>query len=208
MLHEATIAVVDDVESVRRSLRALLESANHAVIDFNSAEALLESGCYQTSDCIVADMRMPSMTGLDLQRELARRGATVPFIIVTGHADVPHAVSAMKAGAVDFIEKPYDGEFLLASVQRALEQRHGANVASAEAKAAEDLIATLTDREREVFNQLVLGQSNKLVALTLGISPRTVEVHRARIIEKMKARSLADLVRVMRVAEGREQPRK
>ena len=114
----------------------------------------------------------------------------------------------MKAGAVDFIEKPYDGEFLLASVQRALEQRHGANVASAEAKAAEDLIATLTDREREVFNQLVLGQSNKLVALTLGISPRTVEVHRARIIEKMKARSLADLVRVMRVAEGREQPRK
>jgi two-component system response regulator FixJ len=203
MSPEATVFVVDDNDTVRHSLRALLESANHAVVDYDSAEALLGGSDVERGDCILADMRMPNMTGLELQQELSRRGITVPFILVTGHADVPLAVSAMKAGAADFIEKPYDDEALLASVSRALHVGRDARARSAEAKAAAAVISTLTEREHQVLDQLVLGQSNKLVAQELGISPRTVEVHRARILDKMKARSLADLVRAVHAVNGR-----
>jgi len=203
MLPEATVLVVDDHERVRQSIRALLESANHSVVDFPSAQALLESSRAEQGDCILSDMRMPNMTGLELQQELARRGIGVPFIIITGHADVPLAVKAMKAGAADFIEKPFDDDMLLASIQRALEAGRTVRAQSVAARAAAELIATLTERERQVLDQLVLGQSNKLVAQHLAISPRTVEVHRSRILEKLKARCLSDLVRIVHAFEGR-----
>ncbi len=200
---DAKVLLVDDHDGVRQSIRALLESANHAVVDFPSAQALLESGQAGRGGCIVSDMRMPNMTGLELQQELVRQGIDVPFIIITGHADVPLAVSAMKAGAADFIEKPFDVDELLASVQRALDRGRSQRTQSSAAKAAAELIATLTERERQVLDQLVLGQSNKLVAQHLGISPRTVEVHRSRILEKLKARCLSDLVRTVHAFEGR-----
>lgn len=200
---EARVFVVDDSDSVRQSLRAVLESADLEVVDYPSAEAFLDGAMAEQGDCVLADMRMPNMNGLELQHELNRRGIGVSFIIVTGHADVPLAVAAMKAGASDFIEKPFDAEALLASVKRAVDAGRSARSKAVEAKAAASAVALLTEREREVLDQLVLGKSNKVVGHELGISPRTVEVHRARLLEKMKARSLSDLVRTVRAMEGR-----
>jgi two-component system response regulator FixJ len=190
----ATVAVIDDHEAVRDSLRALLESARFHVSDYPSAVSFLESG--QDSDCIVADMRMPHMSGLELQTELLRRKISVPLILVTGHADVALAVSAMRAGAFDFLEKPVDDEHLLQSVGNAVQKGHRTRQSARERKMAAELIAGLTQREREVLDRLVLGMSNKLVAYELGISPRTVETHRARLQTKLKARDLSNLVRL------------
>ncbi len=204
MAHDATVFVVDDHDSVRASLRAFLSAVGLHVADYASADAFLEQATAERGDCILADMRMPGMTGLELQEELTRRGSAVPVIIITGHADVSLAVKAMKAGAADFIEKPYDNDTLLDSVRRALEISSHARVQAEDAKVATDLIMLLTDRERDVLSRLVLGQSNKIVAHELGISPRTVEVHRARIQSKMQARGLSDLVRIAHAAEMRE----
>ncbi|MEI9884971.1 MAG: response regulator [Rhizomicrobium sp.] len=199
---DPTIFVVDDHERVRKSVRALLESANLRVEDYASARGFLETGRPQRCDCVVTDVRMPEMTGLELQEELRRRGLAVPVIIVTGHADVPLAVQALKAGAADFIEKPFDDEILLRSVSRALEAGKQAYGQAADAKAAEERLASLTAREREIFDQLTQGLSNKLVAHALGISPRTVEVHRSRIQDKLKTSNLAELVQIARAAQG------
>jgi two-component system response regulator FixJ len=136
------------------------------------------------------------MGGLELQEEILRAGIQLPVIIVTGHADVPLAVRAMKAGAIDFLEKPFDGETLLHSVEKALKVGQQLRDRAEEAKAAQRILASLTARERDVLDHLVKGQPNKVVAYELGISPRTVEIHRARIMSKMRARSLSDLVRV------------
>ena len=144
---------------------------------------------------------MPDMSGLELQEEVARRHLDLPVIIMTGHGDVPLAVRAMKAGAVDFLEKPFDDEKMLGSVRRALEIGSKARSRKAEAKAAKNLLASLTPRERGVLDKLVQGRSNKVVAYELGISPRTVEIHRAHIMGKMDASSLSDLVRVVLAAE-------
>ena len=144
---------------------------------------------------MIADIRMPDMDGLELQEELNRRNAGLPVIVVTGHADVPLAVRAMKAGAVDLIEKPYDDALLLASVKRALAKAHGAREQAAVADAAKARIANLSARERQVLELLVAGQPNKIIAYELDISPRTVEIHRAHVMEKMEAKSLSDLVR-------------
>lgn len=194
MTTEQKIFIVDDDPSVRRSLRALLESAGFAIQDYPSAKAFL-SGDIKTGGCLVADIRMPEMTGLELLEELIKRGIAMPVIIITGHGDVPLAVRAMRAGAIDFIEKPFSDEILLAGVQRALEAGQRDRYRTAEVQHALALIAQLTPRERQVLEQLVAGRSNKLAAYELSISPRTIEIHRARIMDKLNARSLSDLVR-------------
>ena len=193
------VVVIDDHEGVRDSLRALLEANGLTVRDYPSAVAYLEDGA--VGDCVLADLRMPQMTGLELQQELTRRNSTVPVIVVTGHGDVPLAVTAMRAGAFDFLEKPSDDDVLLDSIRRALAQGRKTQQNQTESRAAAALIAALTDREHEVLDQLVLGKSNKLIAHELGISPRTVETHRARLQEKLKARGLSDLVRLTRAVD-------
>ena len=198
-MSEGLVVVIDDHEAVRDSIRVLLESAGLAVKDYASAVAYLadpEAG----GDCLLVDLRMPEMSGLELQAELLRRRSPIPIILVTGHGDVARAVAAMKAGAFDFIEKPFDDDSLLLSIRRALSERRQNRDSAAENKAASELLSILTGREREVMDQLVLGKSNKLIAHALGISPRTVEIHRARLQEKLKARDLSDLVRLARAA--------
>jgi two-component system, LuxR family, response regulator FixJ len=193
-MSDAIVVVIDDHEGVRHSLHALLESAGLNVRDYPSAVAYLADGA--EGDCVVADLRMPQMTGLELQQELLRRKIPVPLIVVTGHGDVPLAVNAMRAGAFDFLEKPVDDEHLLNSVGRALAEGRKSRATTQESQAAAELISGLTAREREVMDRLVLGMSNKLVAHELGISPRTVETHRARLQSKLKARDLSYLVRL------------
>jgi two-component system response regulator FixJ len=195
MTQEPHIFVVDDDHDVRESTRVLLESAGFKVRVYASATAFLADRPPPVG-CLIADIRMPEMDGLELQEELIRRGVDLPVIIMTGHGDVPLAVRAMKAGALDFIEKPFNDEFMLASVRRALEIGLRTRNKLAEAKAAQDLLNLLTPRERNVLEQLVAGRSNKVAAYELGISPRTIEIHRARIMDKMNARSLSDLVRI------------
>jgi two-component system response regulator FixJ len=192
---DETVFVVDDDADARDSLCALLESAGVASEAHESARAFLSAYEPGRPGCLIADIRMPDMDGLELQEELNRRSAGLPVIVVTGHADVPLAVRAMKAGAVDLIEKPYDDELLLATVRRALVQAHGAREQHAAVEAAKARIASLSVRERQVLELLVAGQPNKIIAFELDISPRTVEIHRAHVMEKMEARSLSDLVR-------------
>jgi len=189
------VFVVDDDADARDSLCALLESAGVAAEAHESARAFLNAYQPGRPGCLIADIRMPDMDGLELQEELNRRNAGLPVIVVTGHADVPLAVRAMKAGAVDLIEKPYDDERLLASVRRALAQAQGAREQAVAVEAAKTRIATLSVRERQVLELLVAGQPNKIIAFELDISPRTVEIHRAHVMEKMEAKSLSDLVR-------------
>jgi len=194
-MSERTIFVVEDDVSVRESLRALLESADLKVIDFASAVEFLNSADEQRGSCIIADVRMPGMNGLEMQEELVKRGSKLPVIIITGHGDVAMAVQAMKVGAIDFLEKPFDDETLLDCVHRALDVMEKKRDLMKEAEDASQQISRLTRRELEVLEQLVAGRSNKLVARELSISPRTVEIHRARIMDKLKARGLSDLVR-------------
>jgi two-component system response regulator FixJ len=193
--HSPAVFVVDDNDGVRGSIRALLESAGHRVLDYPSAEKFLAGEIIQ-GGCLIADIRMPEMSGLDLQEEIVRRGLNLPVIIITGHGDVPLAVRAMKAGAVDFIEKPFDDETMLQSLKRALEAGHQARNRSAETQAAQKLLSVLTPREQQVLEQLTAGRSNKVAAHALGISPRTIEIHRAHVMDKLKAKSLSDLVRI------------
>ncbi len=192
---EPEVLIVDDDAAVRDSLRALLESADHAVRDFDSAKALLASSALTGGACVIADIRMPDMDGLALQEELTRRGIGLPVIVVTGHGDVPLAVRAMKAGAVDFLEKPFDEQMMLDSVRRAMAMSKESRDQASLAQAAEDRISLLTGRERQVLEHLVAGRANKVIAHELNISPRTVEIHRAHLMEKMQARSLSDLIR-------------
>ena len=194
------IFVVDDDADIRDSMHLLLEVAGFKVRSYTSARHFLEDS-FPKHGCLIADIRMPDMSGLELQEEVVRRHLDFPVIIMTGHGDVPLAVRAMKAGAVDFLEKPFDDEKLLASVRRALEIGSRARSRNAEAMAAKNLLASLTPRERGVLEKLVQGRSNKVVAHELGISPRTVEIHRAHIMGKMDASSLSDLVRVVLAAE-------
>jgi two-component system response regulator FixJ len=189
------VFVVDDDADARDSLCALLESAGVASEAHASARAFLDAYQAGRPGCLIADIRMPDMDGLELQEELNRRNAGLPVIVVTGHADVPLAVRAMKAGAVDLIEKPFDDTLLLASVKRALAQAHGAREQAAATESAKTRIASLSARERQVLELLVAGQPNKIIAFELDISPRTVEIHRAHVMEKMEAKSLSDLVR-------------
>ena len=191
-----SVHIVDDDEAVRDSLATLVESAGFLAKTFASAVELLNRPDGLTADCIVADIRMPEMDGLQLQQELNRQGVAAPLIMITGHADVGLAVQAMKAGAFDFLEKPFEGERLLASLKEALEQRGRQPPANAAPNSTTGRLAALTGRERGVVDRLVAGLSNKEIARELGISYRTVEVHRARIMDKTQARSFSELVRL------------
>jgi len=191
---EQTIFVIDDDAAIRDSLRMMLEIAGYTVRDFASAQSFL-SDADLAGGCLIVDIRMPGMGGLELQEELARRKVNIPVIVITGHGDVPLAVRAMRAGAMDFVEKPFDSERMLQSVADALEAGRRAQSRAAEAKAARELLSLLTPREREILDQLVKGHANKVVAHQLGISPRTVEIHRASIMEKLHARNLSNVVR-------------
>ncbi len=199
---EPCIIIVDDDEAIRDSLALLLESAGFARISaYASARTFLDEGVAQAGACLILDIRMPEMNGLELLEELGRRGIRIPVIIMTGHGDVPIAVRAMKAGAFDFIEKPFADDLLLDSLRRALAISHQANRESEEIDETRRRVELLTAREREVLEGLVSGRPNKVIAYDMGISPRTVEIHRARVMEKMQARSLSALVR-MALAAG------
>ena len=202
MASEANVFVVDDDDAVRDSMVLSLRVAGHKVEAFTSAKAFLDSEAPNRNGCLVTDIRMPEMDGLELQEELVRRGAKLAVVMVTGHGDVPLAVRAMKAGALDFLEKPFPREMLLASVARALETAAKPGT-DARAQEVREKLKSLTPREREVFALVVAGKQSKVVAYELGASPRTIEVHRARMMKKMEAQNLQDLVR-MALALGDE----
>lgn len=202
LLHDDTVFVVDDDPDVRDSLASLLTAANFKAETFDSARAFLASDSLARPGCLVADVRMPDMDGLELQEELGKRKSKLAVIIITGHGDVPLAVRAMKAGAVDFLEKPFEEERLLSSIRRAFAQGYAMQSQAKVVEAVSRRIAQLTGREREVLSLVVAGRANKEIARALNISPRTVEIHRAHVMEKMEADSLAELVRLtMRVTD-------
>jgi len=191
------VYVVDDDEAVRDSLKLLLSSVGLASQTYVSAAEFLEGHDSAQHSCLVADIRMPGMSGLDLQEELNRRGSTIPIVFITGHGDVPMAVDAMKAGALDFIQKPFRDQDLLDRIHQALDWDEERREDNREALAVREKLAGLTARETQVMEQVVRGQANKVIALDLGVSQRTVEIHRARVMQKMGARSLAGLVRMV-----------
>lgn len=195
-MQDTVVCIVDDDEAVRDSLQVLLETMGYAVCAFESGPDFLDNCTTLETACVLLDVRMPKMSGLEVQKRLQEIRPDLPVIIVTGHGDVAMAVQAMQSGAIDFIEKPFQEDALLASVESAVaqvEQSHH----QVEVKAAIEVnIVRLTPREREVFDQLIIGHANKVVARVLDCSPRTVEIHRARVMEKMAATSVAQLVRM------------
>ncbi len=196
MASDVVVHIVDDEEPVRKSLAFMLTMAGHAVRVHESATAFLEVAQGLENAVLVTDLRMPDMSGVDLLRRLREMDAALPSIVITGHGDVPMAVEAMKAGAMDFIEKPFQDELILDALKRAaaeLEQQHrGQDVGAIRGR-----IAQLTERERQVMRGIVAGLPNKTIAYDLDISPRTVEVYRANVMAKMQARSLPELVRMV-----------
>jgi two-component system, LuxR family, response regulator FixJ len=194
---QATVFIVDDDPAVRGSMSWLLESVDLPVEVCASAQEFLDTYNPAIPGCLVLDIRLPGMGGLELQKELAKRKIQIPIIIVTGHAEVPMAVRAMKAGAVDFIEKPFSDQVLLDCIRTALQrdsESRGDDIRREEIAAR---IRTLTPREFEVKEKVVEGNSNKMIAAQLGVSRKTVEAHRAGVMKKMKAQSVADLVRMV-----------
>jgi two-component system response regulator FixJ len=193
---KARVYIIDDDEAVRDSLSVQLEASGYDVASFASAVPFLEIARGLQPGCVISDVQMPDMDGMELQQRLNDMKLDFPVVIVTGHADVALAVRAMKAGAVDFIEKPFEEKAILDCLRNA-QSRFAAQRASAQAGAtAREKLASLTPREREVFDEMVRGKQNKMIAYDLEISPRTVEVHRARVLEKLEARSLSELVRL------------
>jgi two-component system response regulator FixJ len=197
-MSEAVVHVVDDDESARESLAFLLEAADFEVVSHASPLALLDALPLDGAGCVITDMRMPDMTGLELVRELNARASRVPVIMITGHGDIPLAVEAMRAGVADFIEKPFGEARILDALTRALAS--APPPASSEASDAATLVRqrleTLSERERQVLDGVVDGHPNKVIARDLGISPRTVEIYRAKLMAKMQADNLAALVRM------------
>jgi FixJ family two-component response regulator len=191
-----TVFVVDDDPDVRESLRWLFDSVGLAVEDFASSEAFLESYRSSRPGCLLLDVRMPGMDGLGLLERLNRHHVWLPTIIVTGHGDIPMAVRAMKLGAVDFVQKPANHQRLLELVRNALRRDREFREQIGDPATVAERLASLTPREREVLDGLVKGESNKVIAFNLAVGIRTVETHRARIMEKMQASSIADLVRM------------
>jgi len=196
MPRERWVYIVDDDEAVRDSLSALLASKGYSVTGFASAREFLAVAPSLPAGCLIVDIRMPEMDGLTLQQQLIERNLGFPLIVITGHGDVPLAVRAMKAGAVDFIEKPFAAEAILMSLEAAFARLARPAEEDPAAGAAADRLNLLSPREREVLGGLLAGLPNKSIAFDLGISPRTVEIHRARVMDKMGARSLSELVRL------------
>lgn len=190
------VYIIDDDDAVRDSLTVQLDAAGYEVESFASAVGFLEIAVSASPGCIISDVQMPDMDGMELQRRLSEMNLDFPVVIMTGHGDVALAVRAMKAGAVDFIEKPFEERAMLESIELA-QSRFAAQRATAAAEAvAREKLELLTPREREVFEAMVRGKQNKMIAFDLDISPRTVEVHRARVLEKLGARSLSEVVRL------------
>jgi two-component system response regulator FixJ len=196
MKKDPVVYVVDDEPAVRDSLNSLLGTYGFAVESFASGGDLLERVESGSTGCVVADVRMPGISGIDLQRELSRRGVPLPVVIITGHGDVPMAVESLKAGAVDFIEKPIDDDRLVKSIRMAIDRDRTAREQGEETQRVAERAVTLTQREGQVMDLIVVGYSNNAIAEKLGISARTVEHYRANIMQKMQAASLAQLVRM------------
>jgi len=205
MAGQDTVYIVDDDAAVRDSLSWLLESIDLSVACFASADALLSAFDPECVGCVLVDIRLPGMSGLELQQRLATLYPDVPVIIITGHGDVPAAVRAMKAGAVDFVEKPFSDHHLIDCIQRALAQHERWQEHHSVCETIRSRLERLTPRERQVLDRVVAGQLNKQIAADLGLSHKTVEVHRAHVMKKMEAPSLAQLVRMTVVANDKLQ---
>jgi FixJ family two-component response regulator len=193
---DATVFVVDDDTSVRTALKRLIQSLGFKVETFDSAQAFLENGPPDGPACLVLDVRMPGMSGIELQQQLTKAGRGMPIIFITGHGNIPMSVQAMKAGAVDFIEKPFEDQNLIDAINIAIKKNKKFRTEHAEIKDLQRRVDSLTPREHEVFILVVSGMLNKQIAFDLSLSEKTVKVHRARVMDKMKAKSLADLVRM------------
>lgn len=196
MTGQQTVYVVDDDAAMRKSLRWLVESVGLKVETYSSATEFLDAVKPSMHGCIVLDVRMPGLSGLDLQEQLKKDQVTMPVIIITGHADVPMAVRALKSGAYDFIEKPFNDQVLLERVQKALESGEEERVIEERRRMIDGRIDTLTPRERQVMEMVVNGMANKQVAAELGLSEKTIEVHRKHVMDKMQAGNVADLIRM------------
>ena len=203
---DKTVFVVDDDSAVRRGLRFLLRSAGYTVEAFPSALSFLQGYDPRQGGCLLLDVQMPQMTGLELQQQLNVRGWRIPVIFITGHGTVSLAIAAIKAGAFDFIEKPLREEMLLDCIERSLHRNDAAHEERLQRAQLEARPALLTSREREVLELVAAGEPNKIIARRLGISFRTVELHRAHIIEKLQARSLSDLIRMAIIIKTHPNP--
>jgi two-component system response regulator FixJ len=192
----AVVHVIDDDEAVRDSLAFLLRANEIEVQTYESGMVFLAGAAELKAGCVVTDVRMPEISGIELLRRLKELKLFLPVIVITGHGDVPLAVEAMKFGAADFLEKPFDDDILLAAVRAALNRQDSEGKRQAERAAIDDRLAALSNREREVLEGLVAGRANKQIAFDLGISPRTVEIYRANLMTKMQAASLSELVRM------------
>ena len=201
MADEPTVHIIDDDDAARDSLAFLLDCAGLAVRSYESAAEFLKAVPTMEHGCIITDVRMPEMSGVELIGRLKALEVADPVIVITGHADVPLAIQAMKAGVADFLEKPFSDDAILGAVRSALARRTDVNEARAERDRFIALLETLSPREREVLDGLVEGRANKVIAFDLGISARTVEVYRANVMTKMKAGSLSELVRMVTIAK-------
>lgn len=190
------IHIVDDEDAIRRSASFMLKTSGYMVETWPSGVAFLKEARHAEHGCILLDVRMPEMDGLEVQQALNERGITMPVVVLTGHGDVSIAVRAMKAGAVDFLEKPFEKAVLLAAIETAFERLQSNDLQSDRAAEATVRLAGLTSRERDVLEGLARGLPNKTIAYDLGISPRTVEVHRANLMAKLEVRSLSDALRI------------
>ena len=199
------VYVIDDDEAVRDSIAMLLETVDIPSVAYADAQTFLDEADLEQVNCLVLDIRMPGMSGLDLQEKLVAMNAQVPIVFITGHGDIPMAVEAMRRGAIDFLRKPFRDQDLLDRIQEALSIDAQQRNSTAEAGSALAQIASLTPREREVFTRVANGQANKVIAIDLAISERTVEIHRSKVMQKTNSRSLADLVRLLIRVEEMEQ---
>lgn len=193
---KSTVYIVDDDQAIRRAMELLMRSVGLDYEIFHSGDDFLASHSDDRAGCLVLDIRMPGLGGLELQDRLNELGSTLPIIFITGHGDVPMAVEAMQKGAVDFIQKPFRDQELLDRIGAALKTDQERRSEREERSAVQSRVEKLTNREREVMDLVVTGKPNKVIAYDLGVSQRTVEIHRARVMEKMEARSLAELVRM------------
>jgi two-component system response regulator FixJ len=200
MSSDVIIHIVDDEEPVRKSLAFLLSISGYAARAHESATSFLSVAKSLRNACLITDLRMPDMSGVELLRNLREEGAMLPTIVITGHGDVPMAVEAMKAGALDFIEKPFEDEVLLQAIARAVADLDRRAQPEDDAEVVRARLSELTDREKQVLDGVVAGLPNKTIAYDLDISPRTVEVHRANVMAKMQAKSLPELVRMVMAA--------
>jgi len=194
--YDPKVFIVDDDDSVRKSLARLIKSVGLKVETFSSAPEFLKGDPYEGPACLILDVRMPGLSGLDLQFELAKVEHTISIIFITGHGNIPMSVQALKAGAMDFLEKPFDEQTMLDAVHSAIEKNRQAKENRTEVRDIRNLFNSLTPREREVFDMVVTGKMNKQIASEMDLSEKTIKVHRGRVMHKMQAESLAELVRL------------